>query len=83
MPMADTEHGWLPPSKEGGREFHDMSDAEKGRVLYETTQLARSLGLVTLVWYGYDNEMIGKPMSSAKISQWLQKTYDDFNTPKE
>lgn len=81
MPIADTEHGWLEPPKEGGKEFYAMTDAQKAQVLYETTQLAKSLGLLALVWYGYDNQMIGRPMTSAEISGRLQKIYEDFNTP--
>jgi hypothetical protein len=81
MPIADTEHGWLEAPKEGGKEFYAMSDAEKGQVLYETAQQAKSLGVVALVWYAYDNDMIGKPMTSPKLSRRLQQMYDDLNTP--
>jgi len=81
MPIADTEHGWLEPPKEGGKEFYALNDAQKGQVLYETTRLAKSLGLLAIVWYGYDNSMIGKPMTSPTISRHLQQAYADFNTP--
>ncbi|MDB5771820.1 MAG: hypothetical protein JWM42_2194 [Burkholderia sp.] len=77
MPIADTEHGWLKAPKEGGQAFYAMSDAEKGQVLYETARLAKSLGLLAVVWYGYDNDMVGRPMSSAEISRWLQRMYED------
>lgn len=80
-PVANTEHGWLEAPKEGGKEFYAMSDQEKAAVLYDTTQLARSLGLLTIIWYGYDNEMIGKPMTSERISNRLQKIHEDFNKP--
>ncbi|RJF96986.1 hypothetical protein D3870_21780 [Noviherbaspirillum cavernae] len=75
MPIVDTEHGWLPPPKEGGREFRELSDAQKGRVLQETAQLAKSLGLLAIVWYGYDDEFIGMPMKSPVISASLQESY--------
>jgi hypothetical protein len=81
MPIIDTEHGWLRPPKEGGKEFHAMSDAEKGQVLYDTAQLAKSLGLLGIVWYGYDNSMIGRPMDNSRISAYLQRIHDDFDTP--
>ncbi|HYD62316.1 MAG TPA: hypothetical protein VEC35_18280 [Noviherbaspirillum sp.] len=80
MPIADTEHGWLAPPKEGGREFYAMSDAEKGEVLHETALLAKSLGVLTVAWYGYENSMLGKPMASAELSRRLQAMYAEFNT---
>jgi hypothetical protein len=80
MPIADTEHGWLRAPKEGGPEFYAMTDAQKGQVLYETAQLAKSLGLLSVVWYGYDNDMIGRPMSSPEISRRLQQMYQELNT---
>jgi hypothetical protein len=78
-PLADTEHGWLQAPKEGGKAFEDMTDDQKARVLYDTAQLARSLGLVTIVWYAYDNSMIGKPMTSTEISDTLQRMYVTLN----
>jgi hypothetical protein len=81
MPIANTEHGWLEPPKEGAKEFYAMSDEKKAQVLYETTQMARSLGLLAVVWYGYDNNMIGKPMQSPVLSRRMQQIYKDFNTP--
>lgn len=80
MPIVDSEHGWLEAPKEGGREFYGMSDAEKAQVLYETAQLAKSLGVLAVAWYGYDNNMIGKPMNSREISRRLQQSFDDLNT---
>jgi hypothetical protein len=81
MPIADTEHGWLEAPKEGGKEFYALNDAQKGQVLYETAQVGKSLGLLAIVWYGYDNMMIGRPMTSPVLSVRLQRMYDDFNTP--
>lgn len=81
MPIADTEHGWLEPPKEGGKEFYSMNDAQKGQVLYDTAKLAKSMGLLAVVWYGYDNNMIGKPMTSPVISRRMQQMYDELNTP--
>ena len=81
MPLIDTEHGWLEPPKEGGKEFYALSDVQKGQVLYDTARLAKSLGLLGIVWYGYDNSMIGKPMNSAALSRRLQQMYDELNTP--
>lgn len=81
MPLINTEHGWLEPPKEGGKEFYALSDAQKGQVLYDTAKMAKSLGLIGIVWYGYDNKMIGKPMTSAAISRRMQQMYDDLNTP--
>jgi len=81
MPVADTEHGWLAPPKEGGKEFYALSDAQKGQVLYDTAKLAKNLGLLAIVWYGYDNDMIGKPMTSPAISRRLQQMYSELNTP--
>jgi hypothetical protein len=80
MPIVDTEHGWLTAPKEGGQEFYDMSDSEKAQVLYETAQLAKSLGVLGVAWYGYDNNMIGKPMTSPEISRRLQQSFEEFNT---
>jgi|GEM_PF-5867426 len=80
MPIADTEHGWLEPPKEGGAEFYAMSDEEKGQVLQETAMVARSLGLLTVAWYGYDNNMVGKPMASLELSRRLQKIYGEFDS---
>lgn len=80
MPIADSEHGWLTAPKEGGKEFYEMSDAEKGRVLHDTAQLAKSLGVLTIAWYGYDNNMVGKPMASLELSRRLHRMYGEFNT---
>lgn len=80
MPIADTEHGWLEAPKEGGREFHDMTDEQKARVLFETAALAKSLGVIAVVWYGYDDSLIGKPMTSEAISQGLEQMYEHLNT---
>ncbi|MEN3297043.1 MAG: serine protease [Burkholderiales bacterium] len=83
MPIADSEHGWLEAPKEGGKEFYAMTDAQKGQVLYETTQLAKSLGLIAVIWYGYDNDMIGRPMNSPEISRRFQQMYDDLTVHRE
>lgn len=80
MPIADTEHGWLKDPKEGGKEFYAMSDLDKAQVLYETSRLAKSLGLLALVWYSYDGEMLGRPMTSPILSAGLQRMYDDLNS---
>jgi hypothetical protein len=80
MPLIDTEHGWLEPPKEGGKEFYALTDAQKGKMLYDTARLAKSLGLLGIVWYGYDNHMIGKPMTSPVISRKLQQMYEELNT---
>jgi hypothetical protein len=80
MPIVDTEHGWLQPPKEGGRAFHALSGAAKGQVLYDTAQLAKSLGVLAVVWYGYDDDLIGKPMTSPAVSARLQRSYRDLNT---
>jgi len=80
MPIIDTEHGWLEAPKEGGREFHAMSDAAKGEVLYQTAQLAKSLGVLGVVWYGYDDDLVGKPMTSKAISARLQQAYRELDT---
>jgi Bacterial pre-peptidase C-terminal domain len=80
MPIIDTEHGWLEPPKEGGKEFHSFSDDQKGQVLYETAQLAKSLGVLAVVWYAYDDQMLGMPMNNPRLSRRLQQIYDDFNT---
>jgi hypothetical protein len=80
MPIADTEHGWLTAPKEGGREFYAMSDEEKGQVLQDTAQLAKSLGVLTVGWYGYDNDMVGKPMASLELSRRFHRMYGEFNT---
>ena len=80
MPIADTEHGWIPAPKEGGREFVAMTAAEKGKVLFDTAQLAKSLGVLAVVWYGYDNAMIGMPMEDPILSRSLEKIYKDLNT---
>lgn len=81
MPIADTEHGWLSAPKEGGAQFQALSDAEKGQVLYDTAQVAKSMGLLAIVWYSYDDRYIGMPMKSPLLSQTLQRMYKDFNTP--
>jgi hypothetical protein len=83
MPIADSEHGWLEAPKEGGKEFYAMSDAQKGQVLYETTQLAKSLGLIAVIWYGYDNDMIGRPMNSPELSRRLQQMYDELTVHRD
>ena len=80
MPIADTEHGWLPAPKEGGDEFRALADVDKGKVLYDTAQLAKSLGLMAVVWYGYDDAFIGMPMKSRVLSERLQQMYKAFNT---
>jgi hypothetical protein len=80
MPIVDTEHGWLTAPKEGGKEFYAMSDDEKAQVLYETALLAKSLGVLAVAWYGYDNNMIGKPMTSPRISRGLQQSFEDFDS---
>jgi len=80
MPIADTEHGWLTAPKEGGKEFYAMSDEEKGQVLQDTAQLAKSLGVLTVAWYGYDNNMVGKPMASLELSRRLHRIYGELNT---
>jgi hypothetical protein len=79
MRIADTEHGWLKAPKEGGKEFYAMNDIEKAHVLYETSRLAKSLGLLALVWYSYDSDMVGRPMTSPILSAGLQRMYDDLN----
>ncbi len=79
IPIADTEHGWLKAPKEGGAEFYAMNDAEKTQVLYETGRLAKSLGVVAVVWYSYDSMMIGRPMTSPLLSAGLQRMYDELN----
>jgi len=81
MQIADTEHGWLTAPKEGGREFYALSDNGKGQVLYDTARLAKSLGVLTVVWYGYDNDMIGNPANSPEIADQLERAYKDLNTP--
>lgn len=80
MPIADSEHGWLPAPKEGGKDFHAMSDVQKAQVIYETTRLAKSLGAVALLWYSYDSEYIGRPMNSPILSAGFQRMYDDLNS---
>lgn len=80
MPIASSEHGWLTAPKEGGKEFYAMCDAEKAKVLYETSRLAKSLGLLAVVWYSYDSEMIGRPMTSPIISKYLQQMYQELNS---
>lgn len=80
MPIADTEHGWLSAPKEGGAQFRALSEAEKGQVLYDTAQVAKSMGLLAIVWYSYDDRYIGMPMTSPLLSQYLQRMYSDFNT---
>jgi len=80
MPIADTEHGWLDAPKEGGKEFHALGDEQKGQVLFDTARLAKSLGVLAVVWYGYDNKMLGTPMNNPKLSRRLQQIYDDFDT---
>ncbi len=79
MPIVDTEHGWLTEPKEGGKEFYALSDDEKGQVLYDTAQLAKSLGVLAVIWYGYDNNMIGRPMTSLALSRRMQHMHDEFN----
>ena len=80
MPIADSEHGWLKPPKEGGKEFYAMSDAQKAQVLYETGRLAKSLGVIAVLWYSYDSDMIGRPMTSPALSAGFQRMYDDLNS---
>ncbi len=80
MPIADSEHGWLRAPKEGGKEFYAMNDAQKAQVLWETGRLAKSLGVMAVIWYSYDGEMIGKPMTSPILSAGLQKMYDELNS---
>ncbi len=80
MPIADTEHGWLEAPKEGGAAFRAMPDAAKGEVLYDTARLAKSLGLLAVVWYGYDDDLIGRPMTSRAISARLEQSYRDLDT---
>ncbi len=80
MPIADTEHGWLKPPKEGGKEFHAMNDLQKAQVLYDTSRLAKSLGVVALIWYSYDSYYIGKPMESPILSAGFQRMYDELNS---
>jgi hypothetical protein len=80
LPIADTEHGWLKAPKEGGKEFYAMSDAEKARVLFETGRLAKSLGVMALVWYSYDGEMLGRPMTSPILSAGMQRMYEELNS---
>ncbi len=75
MPIADTEHGWLEAPKEGGREFYQMTDAQKAQVLYQTAQMAKSLGLLAIVWYGYDDSMIGKPMTDRRTRSAATLSY--------
>jgi beta-glucanase (GH16 family) len=81
MPIMDTEHGWIPAPKEDGTEFYAMSAAQKAQALYDTTQLAKSLGVLGIMWYGHDNDMIGKPMTNPTISNMLDQTFSHFNTP--
>jgi hypothetical protein len=80
MPIADSEHGWLTAPKEGGKEFYAMNDLQKAHVLYETSRLAKSLGVIAVVWYSYDGDMIGRPMTSPIISAAFQRMYDDLNS---
>lgn len=80
MPIADSEHGWLTAPKEGGKEFYAMNDTEKAQVLYETSRIAKSLGLLAVVWYSYDSEMIGRPMTSPIISARLHQMYEELNS---
>ena len=34
-----------------------------------------------MLWYSYDSDMIGKPMTSPIISAGFQRMYDDLNSP--
>ncbi|MDQ9171811.1 PPC domain-containing protein [Oxalobacteraceae bacterium R-40] len=80
MPIADSEHGWLTAPKEGGKEFYAMNDVEKAHVLFETGRLAKSLGVIAVIWYSYDSEMIGRPMTSPILSAGLQQMYEELNS---
>lgn len=80
MPIADSEHGWLQHPKEGGREFHAMTDMQKAQVLYDTSRLAKSLGVIAVLWYSYDSDYLGKPMTSPILSAGFQRMYEELNT---
>lgn len=80
MPLADTEHGWMPAPKEGGAMFRALPDAEKGQLLYDTARMAKNKGLLAIIWYGYDDQFIGMPMTSPVLSSYLQRMYKELDT---
>lgn len=87
IPLADTEHGWLPVHP-GGEWWHspDTTDEARGTVLFETAKKAKERGLIGVWWYGHDNHYLGKPMKdrdvNAPVSRALQRMHDELEMPK-
>jgi beta-glucanase (GH16 family) len=90
-PLADTEHGWLGGSKEGGQKWAGLSRDDQGRVLYETAKLAKDIGLLCVCYYAYEHQvnedypgqpspgLIGNPAANPPVASWLERAYQDFD----
>jgi beta-glucanase (GH16 family) len=90
-PLADTEHGWLGGSKEGGQQWAGLSRYDQGRVLYETAKKAKDIGLLCVCYYAYEHQvnedypgqpspgLIGNPAANPQVAQWLESAYKDFD----
>lgn len=79
MPLADTAHGWKTAG-DGGAAFAAMTEAEKAAVIYATAEVARDEGLLAIIFYSYESEMMGQPVTSTTISQSLDDAYRFFET---
>lgn len=86
IPLADTEHGWLP-SHPGGNWWHSpaTTDEARGTVLFETAKRAKEKGLIGIWWYGHDNHYLGKPMkdrdASKPVSRALKRMHEELEKP--
>lgn len=81
--LADTEHGWgtWNPSDPSGKTFANLTSGQKAVVLYETTSVAKSKGLIFIGWYSYETDFIGKPMGNSALSQGLDLIFSTFAGP--
>lgn len=86
IPLADTEHGWLPVHP-GGEWWHSLatSDDVRGAVLFETAKKAKERGLIGVWWYGHDNHYMGKPMKErdpdAPMGRALRRMHEELEKP--
>lgn len=79
-PLASTEHGWLGGGKEGGAAFRALTDAQRGQVLYDTAKVAHDNNLIAIIYYSYETDLIGTPMTVQPVAAKLDEAFVKFNT---
>jgi beta-glucanase (GH16 family)/lysophospholipase L1-like esterase len=77
--VADTEHGWLGNGANYNNWVNASSDA-KGQILYNTAKAGKDAGAACVVYYGYDDDLMGHPDTDPIVASWMGNAYKDWDT---